>query len=384
MATPEGSRSLYAGGKGYVQVDLVTHNGQTGALLSYINPDPRKLHAVDVDGLREMEEGFQAVEQVVGDLRFLIMYGAYDPVHAGADITQFAADCDYEAINIHLHRGTVLDVRVKQLWPKLRTVSIMCGDRYGGSVEWPLFAEWSVCDSQTRLQFSEVHLGIIPGWNGILNVMLKSNALNAEYMGQTGNAVNAADLQRIGLVQTVVEITNPPDRRRTPPEEWEATWAAHAAEHQQLLIEAALDLATQPDNPVRITDQLLATQTELATEVARRLDRTPYVILRDGAALAMDDFGIEPDPIASKELIKDINKQLAMLGKPLGPESVAGVAAFCAKWGGLAMDELLADYAAAAAHEETICAELMRTVNRRIGINAVLSKNPLERVAVFE
>lgn len=384
MATVEGSRSLYSGSKGYVRVDHATYAGKSGALLSYVNPDPRKLHAVDVDGLREMEEGIQAVESQVAELDFLIMYGAYDPVHAGADITQFADDCDYEAINTHLHRGTVLDAKVKQLWPKLRTVSILCGDRYGGSVEWPLFPEWSVCDTHTRIQFSEVHLGIIPGWNGVLNVMLKSNALNGSYMGQTGNAVKAGELLRIGLVQSVVEIPTPPDRRSTPREEWAGVWATHAETCRQLLLDAALELATQPVPPARIKDQLLVAEAELTAEVARRLDRSHYAILRDSVALSLDDLGPEPDRDALKALGKQINKQLATLGKPLGPESVAGVAAFCAKWGSCSAEALLADYAAAGKHEETICADLMHTVNRRIGINAVLSKSPIDRVAVFE
>ena len=52
--------SLYKGPDGYVELTAVEHNGQRGALLRFINPDVRKLHAIDPTGMKEM---FHAVRK---------------------------------------------------------------------------------------------------------------------------------------------------------------------------------------------------------------------------------------------------------------------------------------------------------------------------------
>ena len=374
---------LYSGAKGYVWLRRIDAGTRHGALMFYANPDAQKMHAIDVDGMLEMEEAVGVVEGLTGELDFLIMHGAYDPIHAGADITQFHGDCDYEAIARHLKRGTNLDVRVKALWPKLRTISVMCGDRYGGSVEWPLYSEWSVCDKYTKLQFSEVHLGIIPGWNGVLNVLLKSNSLNANYMGQTGNAVTAGELFKAGLVQQMADVPAPPDRRSVPREEWSAVWSEHAAECQRLLIDCALQVAADEATPERRREYTFCTADDLAAEVTRRLDRAPYAALQDEVKAKVARIDLN-DREAVKGLNRETMKKIMELTKPLAPESVDAVAGFVDTWGGMSPDEVLADYAKAAAHEEQLCESLMHTTNRRIGINAVLSKNPVERVAVFE
>lgn len=375
---------IYTGPEGYVTLTRAEHSGKHGALLYYANPDARKLHAVDVQGMCEMEDAVSALEQEAEGLDFCIFCGAYDQVHAGADITQFAGDPDYAAIKKHLDRGTILDVRIKKLWPKLRTVAILAGDRYGGSVEWPLFAEWAVACDKARLQFSEVHLGIVPGWNGILNVILKSNALNGKYMGQTGNPVAANGLMKMGLAQAIVATPEPPDRRSVEREQWPLIWAEHAALCQEVLMGSALKLATAEAAPVRETGFVLASEEDLAAEVARRTDPKPYMELRDEIAAKLAALGAEPGKDELKALTKEVNKSLGALGKPLAPASVNGLAEYVARWGVLGRDELLANFEEAAVGEVTLCDELMHTEHRRAGIGAILNRNPAERVPVFD
>jgi enoyl-CoA hydratase/carnithine racemase len=375
---------IYEGPEGYVTLKRTEHNGKQGALLYYANPDARKLHAVDVQGMCEMEDAVTALEQEAGALDFCVFYGAYDQVHAGADITQFAGDPDYAAIKKHLDRGTLLDVRVKKLWTKMRTVAILAGDRYGGSVEWPLFAEWAVACDKARLQFSEVHLGIVPGWNGILNVLLKSNALNGKYMGQTGNPVAAPELVKMGLAQAIVATPTPPDRRTVERDKWPALWAEHAVVSQGMLMDAALKLATTEAEPVRETGFVLASEEDLAAEVARRIDPMPYVELRDEIAAKLAALGAEPGKDELKALTKEVNKSLGALGKPLAPASVNGLAEYVARWGALGRDELVANFKEAGMAEASLCDELMHAEHRRAGIAAILSRNPAERVPVFD
>jgi enoyl-CoA hydratase/carnithine racemase len=376
--------NLYSGPGGYVNVEAIEFDGKPGALFFYANPDPRKLHAVDTRGMQELEDAIGVVEARVHDLRFVVFYGAYDPVHAGADITEFAATPDYAAIRKHLLRGAALDARIKQLWPKLRTVGVLCGDRYGGSLEWPLFAQWGIADERCTAQFSEVHLGIIPGWNGVLNVLLKSEATNALYMGQTGNTVSAGELQGIGLVQRLVDTPAPPDRKAVAAEDWPAAWKAHADACQQLLLEAALDLATQADEPERRQDSVLAGLDELLDEVRRRTDPAPYRELHDEIAARAAEFDPARDVDELKALSREALQRLAKLGKPLAPLGVKAVGEFVARWNKLTAEQILARYAEAGADESELCAGLMDTPHRVVGVNAVLSKNVADKVPVFD
>lgn len=382
---------LFAGEKDYVEVRRAHQAGRAGALLSYVNPDPRKLHAVDALGMRELEQGVEAVISAAG-LEFCVFYGAYDPVHAGADITQFAGEPDYTAIKAHLDRGTQLDARIKaELWPRLRTVAVFCGDRYGGSVEWPLFAQYVVAASNTRLQFSEVQLGIVPGWNGVLNVLLRSNAANALYLGATGNQIGAkggpvveAQLVDLGLAQCMVETPPEPERRAHPPEEWRAVWAEHAAQCQPMLLTAALNLAVaESPMPARVPHEL-ATPEELQKELAQRQNPVPYRRLRELLELKRAALGDPPDAEAFKALSRETNAKLAQMGKPLAPAAVTGIKEFVAYWGVLTQEQLLARYAEAAQSEADLCAELMRTEHRRRGVEAILTREPVLRVPVFD
>jgi enoyl-CoA hydratase/carnithine racemase len=374
---------LFAGSDGYVQVRAVAHAGLAGALLYYANPDPRKLHAVDTKGMQEWEAGVAAIEQHSSELDFAIFFGAYDSVHAGADITEFAGEPNYLDIRKHLLRGAHLDAKIKQLWPKLRTVGVFCGDRYGGSLEWPLFAEWGVADERCRAQFSEVHLGIIPGWNGVLNVLLKSEATNALYLGQTGNTVTAKELFDIGLVQRLVHTPAPPDRKTTDPAIWPEAAAAHATYCNDLLLEAALELATQGEPPQRETLQILAGLEELFEELRRRTDPAPYRRLHD--EIAARAAQLAPDDIeGQKALSKEVGRRLAELGKPLAPLGVRAVADYVGRWNPLTADQILASYLEAGEDESNLCADLMDTLHRVIGVHAVLSKNIADKVPVFE
>ncbi|MCH7472955.1 hypothetical protein IIA79_08400 [bacterium] len=375
---------LYQGEEGYCWAKHVEHRGKAGALLFYRNPDTSKLHAVGQRGMQEMYAAVEAVEAVLDDLSFFVFFGAYDPFHAGADVTEFDGELDYGAVRSHIHLGTELDARIKAMWPRLRTVAIFAGERYGGSAEWPLFAEWGVADDKTRVQFSEVHLGIIPGWNGVLNLLLKSDALNARYMAQTGDPVSAEQMLKMGLVQKVVSTPAPPNRRETPGIEWPATWAAHSEVCQRLLLDAALDLATQDATPTRLAGFQLATEEELAAEVQRRTELEPYKELRARIELEAAGIDLEAEPGKMKALAKQVARELAALGKPLAPRAVAAVADFVERWGGFPPQQLLERYAEAGREEADLCADLMDTEHRRIGVGAILSRSPAEKITVFE
>ncbi|MCC7478898.1 enoyl-CoA hydratase/isomerase family protein [bacterium] len=395
--------ALYTGPQGYASLTPVSFSGRSGFLLHYRNPDPRKLHAVDSQGMRELSEALAALESTVaaGDAlvasavasgephpeadelaSFCVIHGDYDPVHAGADITEFAGDPDYSAIHQHMLRGVDIDTRIKKLWPRLRTVGVYCGERFGGSVEWPMFAQWAVCDSRTRIQYSEVQLGIVPGWDGILNSLLHSTPLNAEYMCATGNPLTAQQMFSAGFVQGIVDAPAPPDRAAIPPEEYPQAWKHYAAQRQAELLLAALTLACSAELH-RPQAQDLVSPEAMHEEIRRRSRYEAYAALRD--QIAAEAAALAP---ADAEGLKALNRkaaaEVAKLGKPLAPLAVSGVQDFIERWRGLDNEELLSRFHEIGTEEAALIDRLMQTEHRRVGVNAVLSKNPAERVAVFD
>src|SRR5690606_9416550 len=100
MSAVRAGEMLYSGDKGYVTLFAVEHNGKRGALLRYVNPNRARLHAVDTQGMLEMEEAVSVLERDQS-LAFCVFTGAYDLVHAGADITEFKGECDVDAIHRH-------------------------------------------------------------------------------------------------------------------------------------------------------------------------------------------------------------------------------------------------------------------------------------------
>jgi len=378
---------IYQGEQGYVWVARTEHSGKAGLLLYFANPDARKLHAVDEQGMKELHRAVVAASDAAtqdASLSFCIFHGAYDPLHAGADVTMFAGDPDYSAVKDHLYRGTEVDTLVKLLWPRLRTVSIFQGDRFGGSVEWPLFAQWAVADARARIQFTEVQLGIIPGWNGLLNAVLRTHPANVRYMGQTGNPLTGEQMQKMGLAQTVVATPAPPDRRSVPPEQWPSVWAAHAEVCQRLLLDAALSLATQDAEPRPAKGFRICTDEDLGEEVRRRTDLPRYRALKARFRQDAERIDAQAQPDAMKTLMREITSELNRLGKPLAPRAVAAVSQFVQRWSALPKAELLRRFDEAGHHEADLCDELMHTEHRRTGMNAVLTRVPAERIPLFE
>jgi hypothetical protein len=135
------------------------------------------------------------------------------------------------------------------------------------------------------------------------------------------------------------------------------------------------------DRPAESTG--LVSAGELRHELDRRCNPEPYRELRDSiaaeaAALAAGDSD------GLKALSKKVNGELNRLGKPLAPAAVEGVEHFVERWRGLDRAELLSRFEEIGREEAALIDRLMRTEHRRIGVNAVLSKNPAERVPVFE
>ncbi len=348
---------VFSGAGGYARLTRTTAGGKTGALLEISNPNS-KVNTVPPEALAEIGGALDAVE-ADADVKFVVFHGGEGKVHAGADVTMFAGGLaededppNYAAVNEYLKQGAALDVRIKRLSAERTTVSIMHGERFGGSVEWPLMASYCVAEAGAGIQFSEVNIGILPGWDGVLNVLLKSGPTNALYMGATGARLDAGQMEEAGIVDDVTDSDK--------------------------LMVKALELAAEaPPVAERGGVKGLVATGEFFKLLSDRLNVGRYQALRDEVAGQQGEM--EP-----KEFSRHVDKQLAGLGKPCAPLAVESVFGLVAKAAGVDPADL--DAVEKLAFEEAArCGELMRTRDRVIGIDSILRarENPLNKIAIF-
>jgi len=350
---------IFAGEGGYASLTRAEAGARKGLLLEISNPTS-KVNTLPPDALSEIDTALEVVEKEA-DVEFVIFHGGEGRIHAGADVNMFAGVLepggdepviDLDAVGKYLEQGTALDVRIKKLSSGKTTVSIMHGERFGGSVEWPLMATYCVAESGTGIQLSEVNIGIIPGWDGVLNILLKAGPANALYMGATGARVDAAGMQKAGIVDAVVDSDG--------------------------LMAKALELAgtAAPKREKNIGVDLVS-ENEIMATLKDRLDVSRYEALRNTVAGEKD--GADP-----KELSKSVDKRIAELGKPCAPLAVEAVTGFLKEASEMDLSDP-ANVEKLAFIEARLCTSLMKTNDRVLGINSILKarEDVLNKIALF-
>ena len=362
-------------GKAYLAIDRVSFNGKVGAILCYCNPP---VHQVGNPGLDAYLEGLGRVYEQRDALKFLILYGANDPVHAGGDLKESlnrleatlkakeekasaGASADeidrlFEWADNRLKKGISLHGIIRKIARDMRVVAVCGGGtRFGGSAEIPLMADCLVGDSRSGMCFSEAMIGLIPGWAGIARTLIKAGPINAACMAMTSQEVTADALKGIGIYNDVVHIPFPfPKRGKSAdPDADKADYLAALETHNDetglLLLPKALDMATYPENAVPKVEEhkrlILATQADISEEVARRKDPGTYTHL----------WG---------KSLREAKDEIKRLGRPLAPQSIE------------ALNGLLGDYDPAAFDEHGF-------VEREMKADARLYRNPRFRAGLI-
>jgi enoyl-CoA hydratase/carnithine racemase len=323
----------WSGGKAYLMIDEIAFKDKGGAILCYYNPP---VHQVGNPELDAHLEGLDKVLEKKGDLEFLILYGANDPVHAGGDLKESLNRLDrtlelkkekeasgasaekidelFDWADNRLKKGIALHGKVRKISEYLRVVAVCGGGtRFGGSAEIPLMADVLVGDSRSGMCFSEATIGLLPGWSGIARTLIKAGLTNAEYMALTAKEVKAKQLEEIGTYNAIVDIPFPfPKREKTDDPEadkarYQEALEAHNEQTGLLLLPKALELAVCSEKEIPgVSEQnraTLATGEEISQEVTRRSDPENYAHL----------WG---------RPLREVKDEIAQMGRPLAPQSI--------------------------------------------------------------
>jgi enoyl-CoA hydratase len=163
---------------------------------------PEKLNALDHQMLEALRHSFERATRDE-EVRGIILTGSGTRAFvAGADISEFVRLSQLEAC-VMSRRGQALFREVEL--SRKPVIAAINGVALGGGCELALACHLRIAARTARFGLPEVRLGLIPGYGGTVRLSRLIGKGRALEMILTGEAVDAEEAHRIGLVNRVVE-----------------------------------------------------------------------------------------------------------------------------------------------------------------------------------
>jgi enoyl-CoA hydratase len=162
---------------------------------------PEKRNALDVETLRELEGAFAELDRDSA-VRGVIITGSGDKAFvAGADIGELTAQTPASARELARSGQRVFDGIERLSKPVVAAIN---GFALGGGCELALSCHVRVASETAKLGTPEVKLGLMCGYGGTQRLPRLVGRGRALELLLTGEAIDAAEALRIGLVNRVV------------------------------------------------------------------------------------------------------------------------------------------------------------------------------------
>ncbi len=162
---------------------------------------PEALNALSFAVLQRLGELLD--EAAASKARALIVIGAGTKAFcAGADIPELRGR-DLVAQKRGAELGQQVFGRIERL--PMPSIAMINGYAFGGGLELALACTFRLATANARMGLPEIKLGLIPGYGGTQRLPRLIGEARALEMILTGRAVDAAEAERIGLVNRIVE-----------------------------------------------------------------------------------------------------------------------------------------------------------------------------------
>lgn len=161
---------------------------------------PEVLNALNSDVIKEVNRVLDEVNENE-DIYVLVITGNGKAFVAGADIAEMSTMTPVEArrfAELGLSTFRKLELMEK---PAIAAIN---GFALGGGCELSMSCDIRIASEKAKFGQPEVGLGIIPGFGGTQRLARLVGAAKAKELIFTGNLVNAAEAEKIGLVNKVV------------------------------------------------------------------------------------------------------------------------------------------------------------------------------------
>ncbi|MDQ1267010.1 MAG: Enoyl-CoA hydratase [Bacteroidota bacterium] len=161
---------------------------------------PDKLNALNKQMFDDLDDAFKAIELDERVQALIITGSGQKAFAAGADIVELH-ESNERSGKLFSDYGSYVMKRLAQL--KIPTIAAINGFALGGGCELTLACHIRFASENAKMGQPEVNLGIIPGYGGTQRLSSIVGKAKAMEMILTGNMINAADAEKIGLVLAV-------------------------------------------------------------------------------------------------------------------------------------------------------------------------------------
>lgn len=160
---------------------------------------PERRNAIDSGMRAAMRDAMEALD-ADGSVRVAVLTGAGDAFCSGVDLKE-ASDGDRPHVLTQLHApvSAPLDAFSKPL------IAVVNGPAVGGGLELALACDLRVASTRATFALPEARIGSLPGSGGTQRLAMHASSAIAGRMLFTGEAIDAEQARRAGLVSDVVE-----------------------------------------------------------------------------------------------------------------------------------------------------------------------------------
>ena len=161
---------------------------------------PQQLNALSYDLVKDLALAMEELDREE-EVRVLIVTGGEKVFAAGADIKEMAERGPFDQ---RIHERLAYRDRINKI--RKPVIAAVSGFALGGGCELAMSCDIIIASETARFGQPEVNLGIIPGTGGTQRLTHAVGKFRAMEMVLTGDAIRAADAERLGLVNRVVPV----------------------------------------------------------------------------------------------------------------------------------------------------------------------------------
>ncbi len=184
-----------------VRMSFIDIERQDGVAIVRLNR-PEKLNSLTGEMIRSLSDLFRGFASD-SSLRAVILTGTGEKAFCvGTDISELAASDKAEALNIS-QRGQALCDLIEHC--PVPVIAAINGLAVGGGCELALACHIRLATANVRFGLPETRLGIMPGYGGTQRMPREVGRSRAFEIMLSGREVSAADAERLGLINRIVE-----------------------------------------------------------------------------------------------------------------------------------------------------------------------------------